>query len=352
LCAAPLAHAHTPDPLLDCAADGSSADFARTLWSINPLTRRIATTTGCPNHVFYSTNGDAVPKQVASSELLNAYPQLQNEAGRTTNLSMVAGPVGMMINGVAVYSSYAEERAATTYGASATKLYAGDIDLCGGSTDQYGVYHYHNTPGCLQEQAMKANNLTLDDHSPVLGWAFDGFPIYGQLGPGGVEMLMCNSTGADETFCLDECGGYEGNITGVDAFLYRYYMTCGFDEAYFPFTINCRCCSCSWCCFRPRCCRRCCRIFVENRCHSSVEDCYSSIGPLDGFTDDYDPFYPLPAAYIDTDLIDGDDLDQIDIKDSMDCSFYMGSADPNPPPAPTPTPTAAPPFEDGSGDDG
>ncbi|CAM9754678.1 unnamed protein product, partial [Hapterophycus canaliculatus] len=52
----------------------------------------------------------------------------------------------------------------------------------------------------------------------------DGFPIYGQLGPSGVEMLMCGNPGAHEIFCLDECGGYFGNITGVDGYLYRYYM--------------------------------------------------------------------------------------------------------------------------------
>lgn len=42
-------------------------------------------------------------QQIASSELINGYPQLQDDDGRTTNLSMVTGPVGMMINGVAVY---------------------------------------------------------------------------------------------------------------------------------------------------------------------------------------------------------------------------------------------------------
>lgn len=34
----------------------------------------------------------------------------------------------------------------------------------------------------------------------------------------------CNNTGANETYCLDECGGYEGELPGVDFFLYRYYM--------------------------------------------------------------------------------------------------------------------------------
>lgn len=32
----------------------------------------------------------------------------------------------------------------------------------------------------------------------------------------------------------------------------------------------------------------------------------------------------MAAAYNDTDLIEGDDLEEIEKKASMDCSFYMG----------------------------
>ncbi|CBN79509.1 conserved unknown protein [Ectocarpus siliculosus] len=198
----------------------------------------------------------------------------------------------MMINGVAVYSSYADDRAATTYGAAAAKLHGDTTDLCGGSTTADGVYHYHNAPGCLQEQAMKAQNLTADDHSPLLGWAYDGFPIYGQLGPSGVEML-----------------------------------TCGSGPEYFPFTINCY--------------RGCCE--ETTRCHSTVQNCIEELGAVIGYTDDftagqsYESLY-LDTPYMDSDLIEGDDVDQVATQDEMDCSFYMGSAEPNPPPAPTPAP--------------
>ncbi|CAN0163925.1 unnamed protein product, partial [Laminaria digitata] len=34
---------------------------------------------------------------------------------------------------------------------------------------------------------------------------------------------MCGQTGADGTYCLDSCSGYEGSLDGVDDFLYRYY---------------------------------------------------------------------------------------------------------------------------------
>ncbi|CAM9273061.1 unnamed protein product [Ectocarpus fasciculatus] len=188
---------------------------------------------------------------------------------------------------------------------------------------------------------MKAQNLTADDHSPIMGWAFDGFPIYGQLGPSGVEMLRCNTTGANETYCLDECGGYEGELPGVDFFLYRYYMTCGFGQEYFPFTINCY--------------RGCCEETI--RCHSTVQDCIEAFGAVIGYTDDfsatrsYTSLY-LDTPYMDSDLIEGDDVDQIATQDSLDCSFFMGSAEPNPPPAPTPAPLEVVDDDDFNGSEG
>ncbi|CAM9991704.1 unnamed protein product [Ectocarpus sp. 12 AP-2014] len=340
LCEIPPAFAHRSESL-DCAADGSSTDFRFSIVALFPTTRALITDTGCPNHVHYSIDGGVAPKQKAVSVDVNGSPWFRGGIDRATNLSDVSGPVGMMINGVAVYSSYADDRAATTYGAAAAKLHGDTTDLCGGSTTADGVYHYHNAPGCLQEQAMKAQNLTADDHSPLLGWAFDGFPIYGQLGPSGVEMLRCNTTGANETYCLDECGGYEGEISGVDHLLYRYYMTCGSGPEYFPFTINCY--------------RGCCE--ETTRCHSTVQNCIEELGAVVGYTDEflagqsYESLY-LDTPYMDSDLIEGDDVDQIVTQDEMDCSFYMGSAEPNPPPAPTPAPLGVVDDDDFNGADG
>lgn len=42
------------------------------------------------------------------------------------------------------------------------------FDFCGGHATVKGVYHYHSTPGCLQEQAGAVSG----EHSPVLGWAY------------------------------------------------------------------------------------------------------------------------------------------------------------------------------------
>lgn len=63
--------------------------------------------------------------------------------------------------------------------------------------------------------------------------------------------------------------------------------------------------------------------FSSTRCEQHVEDCGSSA--TTGYTSEYSPVAatPLAEAY-DADLIDGDDIDQIDSENSLDCSLYIG----------------------------
>ena len=95
------------------------------------------------------------------------------------------------------------------------------FDCCAGHSAPGGEYHYHFPPSCLLAQVAALS----DGHSPQIGWALDGFPIYGPRGAGGVEIRNCGASGADATFCQDECGGFEGELSGVDEFTYRYYLT-------------------------------------------------------------------------------------------------------------------------------
>jgi hypothetical protein len=75
------------------------------------------------------------------------------------------------------------------------------FDLCNGHQPGSGQYHHHVNPICLRAQL--SDNLVLVStgrlgkqyaekpsgkfttnwtHSPILGWAFDGFPVYGPYG--------------------------------------------------------------------------------------------------------------------------------------------------------------------------
>jgi FtsP/CotA-like multicopper oxidase with cupredoxin domain len=132
---------------------------------------------------------------------------------------------------------------------------AGSMDKCAGYADEYGSYRYLVAPACLlnqlssQQSAAAAvatpgntpgafgNTLqyqgkviatgagaTAASPSPQVGWALDGFPIYGPVGTRGVSMVRCGDPGAHATICLDMCNGYYGTID-EDNFMYRYYMS-------------------------------------------------------------------------------------------------------------------------------
>ena len=67
------------------------------------------------------------------------------------------------------------------------------FDACGGHQPGNGQYHHHAAPNCLREQLNdnieRVRNARTGPvfrektapwtHSPILGWAFDGYPIYG-----------------------------------------------------------------------------------------------------------------------------------------------------------------------------
>ncbi|CAN0521555.1 unnamed protein product, partial [Scytosiphon promiscuus] len=53
---------------------------------------------------------------------------------------------------------------------SAFYLEADTFDLCGGHSTAEGIYHYHSTAGCLQEQAMVQAGTSASEHSALLGW--------------------------------------------------------------------------------------------------------------------------------------------------------------------------------------
>ena len=51
----------------------------------------------------------------------------------------------------------------------------GPLDDCGGHVNPFEGYHYHAATGCSKEVPSR------DGHSPMLGYALDGFGIYARL---------------------------------------------------------------------------------------------------------------------------------------------------------------------------
>ena len=152
---------------------------------------------------------DRNPNSVSAQSValsLAARPKRQKQAQCTT------GEVGIARNGVAIFNAV---------DAAGQDAVAHEVqDACSGHPQQSGVYHYHGLPACISSGTGKK-------HSKLIGWAYDGFPIYGPLGENGAYM---------RTSDLDACHGHRHEISyqGERRRLFHYHAT---DE--FPYTVGC-----------------------------------------------------------------------------------------------------------------
>jgi hypothetical protein len=94
------------------------------------------------------------------------------------------GHVGVWSNGVSIYNpkdGFYWDNSTSTFVSGGTGtwnrnalIYEGiSFDACLGHPAQNGEYHHHVNPKCLYDDTDSTH------HSPIIGFAFDGFPIYG-----------------------------------------------------------------------------------------------------------------------------------------------------------------------------
>lgn len=205
-----------------CDAMGGSWLY-KEIVDLTASTREIITTT-CPNHAIKCADSSicsslfAVP--FSSSFQIPLFPVLSTAK---TVLNCTVGAIAVALNGVPFYSFIDDPAACTNI--SKPDL---SFDSCGGSASS-NEYNYRIPPTCLMAQlGDDLTSSTAGSHSPQIGWSLDGFPLYGEHGPGGVVVQPCSllPTGNPKKIpCHDECNGYAGPLPDVDAFLYRYYIT-------------------------------------------------------------------------------------------------------------------------------
>ena len=251
-----------------CAADGGSSIYIETIDEGGSVPVRRIQFSGCPNHESYCTGkpGRSCGDEGKTSTLVEgteqcdevevpAYPKFKDSQPDPKELDCTMGTIAYALNGVGFFSgavSFVRGGPCPQLDVSDSEAEWISFDCCTGHSTGDGLYHYHFPPTCLLAQA-EADAPLDGGHSPQIGWAQDGFPIYGPLGPDGVEIRNCGATGAHATYCQDECGGYEGELAGIDNFKYRYYITGKVGDLdslpsnpkpdsealYFPYTIRC-----------------------------------------------------------------------------------------------------------------
>jgi hypothetical protein len=127
------------------------------------------------------------PNNPSGQNYIFKFPKSPSQQTGTKTTVPSGGAIGLAVNGVSLYGS----RSADSYNTSTnTNTSTGNgvwhcdawynegstMDTSGnGHSDANKRYHYHANPKKLYDDPATA-------HSPIIGWAIDGYPIYGPYG--------------------------------------------------------------------------------------------------------------------------------------------------------------------------
>jgi len=101
-----------------------------------------------------------------------ANPRHQAMTGIENRYVMNPGAIGVAVNGVVFFDPYDADAVPAFW----------RLDRCCGHPSPMSQYHYHKYPVCVKSPWVDEGT----SHSPLIGFAFDGFPVYGPYESAGV----------------------------------------------------------------------------------------------------------------------------------------------------------------------
>jgi YHYH protein len=163
---------------------------------------------GYPNHPTAIIPNRSNPNSIRVQQFTFRYPLQPKLADNITRLPM--GPIGAALNGVVFFNPFEQA------GMNAVEGYTEvSLDSCCGHPQQSGVYHYHKYPSCVKSPFKDDGK----QHSPIIGFAFDGFPVYGPH-----ESAGTMAKDLVDAKALDACNGHHDDERGYH---YHYHVTPG-----------------------------------------------------------------------------------------------------------------------------
>lgn len=150
------------------SVDGLSVSYDNTHVYVN--------TTGRLNHSVDLPVGPAGEYLVTEQNLSYGIPSLTSVLHPTVPISMEPGAVAVAVNGVTVMNIRGtdtwSEQGEWHYDLSQRGNVSGELNT------ESGLYYYYQIPS----SALGLESWDSEVHSPIIGWAFDGLPIYGPYG--------------------------------------------------------------------------------------------------------------------------------------------------------------------------
>jgi hypothetical protein len=165
--------------------DGLPANVQKVQYSENYV---YISSSGIPEYSIGPWPGD--PNDAVNQNFVFKIPRNPREE-TGTKTSTPLGVTAVLINGVAIFNakdanSYKNQG---IWHSNAVVVEASSFDDCLGHPQEQGVYHYHQNPICVY-------SMDSTKHSPIIGYAFDGYPIYGAFGytnpdgSGGIKRMI------------------------------------------------------------------------------------------------------------------------------------------------------------------
>jgi YHYH protein len=154
---------------------------------------------------------DRNPNTIREQNVILTLPATPESVATPSCLPL--GMVGFALSGAAIYHAVdLQRRDAPAYEIQ---------DSCNGHPEMRGQYHYHDYSPCLKDNAAEGQ------HSDLVGYALDGFGIYGLHGEDGA--LLTNDD-------LDECHGHTHTLlwNGETTDMYHYHFT-----SEYPYSLSC-----------------------------------------------------------------------------------------------------------------
>lgn len=127
----------------------------------------------------------------------------------STTVSAADGPVGMAVNGVPLFNPC--KQGGCQFGD--TKV-LGELDVCNGHAGRADDYHYHAAPVCL----MATKPAAYWDTHP-LGWALDGFAIFGYHDADGSTAVRDGICGGNTLSNANAPAGYSYHVTDASPYI-------------------------------------------------------------------------------------------------------------------------------------
>jgi hypothetical protein len=185
--------------------------------------------TGIPNHprdAYYAvplsqeivvpdaTTAKVIKDPTKAQSYKFTIPSTPKYSTKITSTSL--GSVGVMISGAVLYNPFEGDNKTVAMANNFTitdsnGITASFVDKCAGHpTPDMGAYHYHGLPNCV---TAKVDKVSKPSH--IIGFALDGFPIYGDRDNKGKQLTAKS---------LDQCNGITSATPEFPKGIYHYVL--------------------------------------------------------------------------------------------------------------------------------